>query len=70
MQELPRLLTREEAAKVLGVRPQTLAVWHCTGRQRLPVIKVGGRCRYRLDDLERWLAERTVIPGGPNRSTR
>jgi excisionase family DNA binding protein len=57
---LPKLLTRKEAAEVLGVRPETLAVWHCTGRYKLPVVKVGRSCRYRLADLEAWLAARTV----------
>jgi excisionase family DNA binding protein len=57
-----RLLTRREAAAYLGVRPETLAVWHCTGRYRLPVVKVGRAVRYRLADLEAWLAARTVRP--------
>jgi excisionase family DNA binding protein len=57
---LPKLLTRKEAAEVLGVRPETLAVWHCTGRYKLPVVKVGRSCRYRLTDLESWLSARTV----------
>lgn len=57
---LPKLLARKEAAEVLGVRPETLAVWHCTGRYKLPVVKVGRSCRYRLADLEAWLAARTV----------
>jgi excisionase family DNA binding protein len=54
------LLTRKEAADYLGLKPQTLAVWHCTGRYGLPVVKVGRSCRYRLADLEAWLAARTV----------
>jgi excisionase family DNA binding protein len=57
---LPKLLTRKEAAEALGVRPETLAVWHCTGRYKLPVVKVGRAVRYRPADLERWLAARTV----------
>jgi excisionase family DNA binding protein len=56
------LLTRREAAEYLGVRPGTLAVWHCTGRYRLPVVKVGRAVRYRLADLDAWLAARTVRP--------
>jgi len=56
-----RLLTRREAAELLGVTHQTLAVWHVTGRYNLPVVKVGRSARYRLSDLERWLASRTII---------
>jgi excisionase family DNA binding protein len=63
---LPKLLTRKEAAEVLGVKPETLAVWHCTGRYKLPVVKVGRSCRYRLADLEKWLAARTVDAAAVN----
>ena len=58
--EASKLLTRKEAAEYLRVKPQTLAVWHCTGRYQLPFIKVGRSCRYRLADLEKWLVARTV----------
>jgi excisionase family DNA binding protein len=58
--ETKKLLTRKEAAEYLGVKPQTLAVWHCAGRYKLPVVKVGRAVRYRLADLEAWLAARTV----------
>lgn len=55
-----KLLSRKEAAELLGLKPQTLAVWHITGRYGLPVVKVGRAVRYRMQDLERWLAARTV----------
>ena len=58
--EMPKLLTRKEAAQLLGVRPETLAVWHCLGRYKLPLVKVGRSCRYRLSDLEAWITARTV----------
>lgn len=54
-----KLLTREEAAMYLGLKPQTLAIWHSQGRNGLRLIKVGRAVRYRLSDLERWLEERT-----------
>ncbi|HUT58121.1 MAG TPA: helix-turn-helix domain-containing protein [Phycisphaerae bacterium] len=56
----PELLTREQAAAYLGVRPQTLAVWASTGRYNLPMVRVGRSVRYRVADLERWLSARTV----------
>jgi excisionase family DNA binding protein len=54
------LLTREEAAAYLGIKSQTLSVWLCTGRYSLPVVKVGSRVRYKLSDLEAFIASRTV----------
>ena len=54
------LLTRDQAAGMLGIKPQTLAVWATTGRNRLPFVKVGRCVRYRASDLQAWLAERTT----------
>jgi excisionase family DNA binding protein len=55
----PKLTTRE-AAEVLGVKPQTLAVWRSAKRHGLPYVKVGRAVRYGLSDLEAWLRNRTV----------
>ncbi|MHB1036055.1 MAG: helix-turn-helix transcriptional regulator [Pirellulales bacterium] len=59
-----RLLTRAEAAEFLGIRPQTLACWHTLGRYKLPLVRVGRSVRYRLADLEAWLANRTITHPG------
>ena len=50
------LLTRKEAAEYLGVKEQTLACWACAGRYQLPFVKVGRLVKYRLDDLNRFIA--------------
>lgn len=54
------LLTRQQAAEILGVCEQTLATWACVGRYGLPMVKVGSRVRYRRRDLDAWLDRRTV----------
>jgi len=59
-----RLLTRQEAANVLGVKPQTLAVWASARRYDLPFIKVGRCVRYRMSDLQSFLDRRTVGQAG------
>ena len=56
----PKLLTEAEAADYLSVEPQTLCAWRCTRRYNLRFIKVGRLVRYRFEDLEAFLAERTV----------
>jgi excisionase family DNA binding protein len=56
-----RLLTAAEAAEFLGIAIQTLAVWRMNKRCNIPYIKVGQSVRYRLADLEAWLASRTVV---------
>ncbi len=58
--DYPTLLTREEAAAYLGLRPQTLAIWAMNGRYGLPHIKVGRLCKYRRTDLDKFLERRTV----------
>lgn len=54
------LLTRQEAAEYIGVSAETLAVWHCTRRYRLPVVKIGSRAKYRKSDLDAFIARRTI----------
>lgn len=58
--DIPKeIYTRAEAATYLGVKVSTLAVWSCTGRYDLPMIKVGRLARYRKADLDRWLETRS-----------
>jgi excisionase family DNA binding protein len=63
---LPRLLSRQEAADFLGVKKSTLENWITTGRYHLPVVKVGRLAKYRVADLEKFVAERTVDSGVAN----
>jgi predicted DNA-binding transcriptional regulator AlpA len=46
-----KLLTRREAAEMLGLKPQTLAKWSMT-EKNLPVVKLGNRTtRYLYADV-------------------
>ena len=59
------LMSREVVAEYLGVNRVTLEKWAQLGTG--PVyIKVGRLVRYRKSDLDRWLAEQTVIPNAGN----
>ncbi|MDD2840702.1 MAG: helix-turn-helix domain-containing protein [Rickettsiales bacterium] len=58
MNNIPKinhLLTRKQAAEFLGVKENTLAVWSCNKRYKLPYIKIGRLIKYRLDDLEAFI---------------
>jgi hypothetical protein len=57
----PKLVSRDETAALLRVRPQTLAVWATTGRYNLPFVKVGRRVMYRLVDIERFISANLVM---------
>ena len=59
-QKPEKLLTRREAAEMLGVKEGTLAIWHTTKRYPLAVIKVGRLVKYRVSDIERFLERMTV----------
>ena len=49
-------LTPREASELLGVAPQTLAMWRSSGRVQLPYFKLGHAVRYRRADLEAFIA--------------
>ena len=55
-----RLLTRKEAAELLGVKEMTLAIWKTNNRYNLPVVKVGRLAKYRYSDLIAFIEKRTV----------
>lgn len=57
------LLTRDEAAKYLGVTPCTLAIWASVKRYDLPYVKIGRLVKYRLKDLDAFIARRTITQG-------
>ena len=54
------LLTTREAAKLLGVKANTLAIWRNTDRYHIPYIKIGRAIRYKRSDLVKFLSERTT----------
>jgi hypothetical protein len=52
-------LTPKQAAALLNVPEATLAVWRSTQRVALPYFKAGHHVRYRLTDLENFIAKNT-----------
>lgn len=56
---LPELLTQEQVAHRLGVKPATLQIWRVTGRYNLPFVKCGRLVRYREDDVRAFIDRRT-----------
>ena len=50
-----RLITRDEAAEMLGLKPQTLAKWAHTKQSDLKMIKIGSTVRYRVADVEEFI---------------
>lgn len=52
------LITREQAADLLGLRPQTLAAWATTGRGPA-IVRLGRAVRYRVSELTRYVESQT-----------
>lgn len=53
----PGLMTTEQAAAYLAIKPATLQVWRSTNRRKLAYIKIGGQVRYRREDLDRFITD-------------
>lgn len=51
------LMTADQAAEYLTIKPATLAVWRSTNRRRLAFVKIGGQVRYRREDLDKFIAD-------------
>ena len=58
-------LTDEELAIELGIPKRTPGQWRYLGRGPT-FVRVGRHVRYRRDDVDAWIDEQTVTPGGPN----
>jgi Helix-turn-helix domain len=59
---MKELLSTVEAAEWLGLKEITLREWR-SDRKGPPYIEISARCiRYALKDLEKYVAERRVIP--------
>jgi len=59
---LPQLLTTEQAAEALGVKPDTLVAWRHHGRYPLRYTRVGRSIRYSADAVAEFIERRSVSP--------
>jgi hypothetical protein len=60
----PVMIDDKQAAHALGITPSTLSIWRSLGRYNIPFVKSGRLVRYRVDDLAKFLARRTVTQTG------
>ena len=66
---ISELLTEAQAAEKLNVTCGTLQVWRATQRYALKYVKIGGKVRYRPQDIEAFIESR-VMPGDGSRPHR
>ena len=51
------LITPEQAADYLGVSHKTMNKWRSTGENSIPYSKIGRCVRYRLSELDTYIAK-------------
>ena len=61
MEVTNELLTVEQAAAYLSIRPWTLRHW--VSDRRVTYVKMGNRVRFRVRDLDAFIARNVVKPG-------
>lgn len=55
------LMDIKAVANWTGLSVGTL--YHLISQKRIPVVRISSRCvRFRLSDLEKWIAEKVVLP--------
>ena len=57
---MTKLLTPEETANFLNISVKLLNEWRYNQKVNLPYLKIGRLVRYRLVDLEEWLAQNLI----------
>ncbi|MBT3505304.1 MAG: helix-turn-helix domain-containing protein [Piscirickettsiaceae bacterium] len=57
MKTKENLITPEQAAEYLGMSPKTMNKWRSTGENNIPYSKIGRSVRYRLSDLDAYIAK-------------
>ena len=58
-QDTDKLLSREAAAEMLGIQPNTLAVWAMKGTGPAPT-KIGTKSMYRRSVLDAYISKNTM----------
>lgn len=56
MAGMENIMTLEEVAKYLKMKPQTIYLWAQKGQ--IPAVKLGKEWRFRRDVIDEWLNER------------
>lgn len=55
MNAIEPLLTTEQAAQILCIKPRTLVIWRHEQRSELPFVRIGRAVRYRLLDINSYI---------------
>lgn len=58
--EPDEIIDAHEAARRIGTTAACLNTWRCTGRIKIPFIRIGRSIRYRASSIQEFLQKHTV----------
>ena len=58
---IDRLLTDHQVAELVGLKRSTLQVERYCGGSRIPFVRVGGAVRYRMSDVQAFIASLPAV---------
>ena len=61
----PALVGEHEACKFLDISVSVLRRDRANARLKIPLVRIGGSVRYRLDDLRKWVDSQVIHPEAP-----
>jgi predicted DNA-binding transcriptional regulator AlpA len=56
-----KILTTQQAAKLANQQPMTMSKWRSRGKGP-PYLRLGGKIRYRLSDIRKWIESSVINP--------
>jgi excisionase family DNA binding protein len=59
------LLARAEVCRILGIGATTL--WQITAARELPAVRIRGRVKYKVDDVQAYIDQQRDIDSEPDR---
>ena len=63
--QTPALVGEHEACKFLDISVSVLRRDRANARLKIPLVRIGGSVRYRLDDLRKWVDSQVIHPEAP-----
>ena len=55
-----QVLTRHEAAKIIGIKPNTFNLWRAEGKPHPPFYKINGMIRFKKSDILAFIESRKI----------
>lgn len=64
--QAPALVGEHEACNFLGISVSVLRRDRAKAHLKIPLVRIGGSVRYRLEDLRAWVNSQVIYPVAPD----